>query len=257
MRRSLFPSADYPAFRSKPREDAAFALAAAGVGVLAGLLFFKSAAGLLLCLPMAWLGIRIGRRKLRLKKEEELERQLRDYLLSLISFLQIGYALENAMIRAEKEISGMYGAQSIMGEEAARMSREIRLKTPPERLWQSFGDRSGLSDGKQLAQIFSIAKKQGGDYLPVLKACVRMMDARHSLKREIQTLLAGQRLEYSIMCLVPAGMLLYLNVSSPDMTRYLYEGSGPWIMAGVLLCYAAAILWGDRILEKSYGSAYE
>ncbi len=252
MMKALLPRSDYPPFRSRKREDLTVLAAGAALGAALGYLFFRSGAALLLMIPGAYGALRLGRHKTEIRRRGQMTDQMRDYLLSVISFLRAGLALENAMTGAGREIATMYGADSMMGREAARMSRELILKTPPERIWRSFGERTGLEDGAQLARIFVIAKRQGGDYLPVLKAFVRLMDARGEVRREIGTLLAGQRLEYFIMCLVPAGMLLFLNVTSPDMTRVLYEGAGHLIMAGVLLLYGLAFWWGDRILEKSY-----
>ena len=250
--RRLLPCQAYPPFRTKWQEDVLFLLGGVVVGCAIGYLFFKTSGGLLLSLPLGYGLLRWGRRKVAINKKELLEGQLRDYLLSVISFLRAGYSLENAMRGAEKEMITMHGPQSIMGREALRMSRELSLKLQPEQLWQSFAERTGSENGEQLAKVFTIAKRQGGDYLPVLKASVRLMDAKSELKREIGTLLAGQKLEYYIMCLVPAGMLLYLDISSPEMTRFLYEDSGHFLMGGVLLMYGLAIYWGDKILEKSY-----
>ena len=134
------------------------------------------------------------------------------------------------------------------------MSRQLSLQIPPEQLWKEFAGRTKLEEGEQLASIFAVAKRQGGDYLPVLKSIVQTMDQNFLLRTEIATMLAGKRLEYYLMCLIPAGMLAYLNVSAPDMTRCLYEGNGPVWMSVFLLLYAAGVLWGDRILEKSYES---
>lgn len=248
----LLPRPEYPPFQSKWQEDLLLLLAGLLAGCLLGYLFFKNREGLILCLPFAYGFLRTGRRKIALKRKEELEGQLRDYLLSVLAFLRAGYSLENAMLGAEKEMETMHGGGSTIGLEAKRMSRELSLKIQPEQIWQAFAKRSGSESGQQLAKVFSIAKRQGGDYLPVLKATVRLMDARNELKREIATLLAGQRLEYYIMCLVPAGMLLYLDLSSPDMTRILYEGAGHFFMTGILALYGLAVYWGDRILEKSY-----
>ncbi len=253
MKRKLLPRADYPPFRSRKREDLLFLAGGAALGAAAGFLFFRTGKALLLMIPGAYGALRFFRRRTEGRNRLKMNRELRDYLLSVISFLRAGLALENAMIGAAGEIRTMYGPDSMMGREADRMSREVSLKTPPERIWHSFGERTGLEDGVQLARIFLIAKRQGGDYLPVLKAFVRLMDARSEVRREITALMAGQRLEYSIMCLVPAGMLLFLNISSPEMTQILYEGIGRLIMAGILILYLLAFLWGDRILEKSYG----
>ena len=251
-RRYWLPREEYPGFRTCLREDLLLGLLGAVTGCLIGGLFYKSIRGLVLALPLAYLALRTGRHKLALRRKELLRKQLRDYLISVISFLRAGYALENAMIGAEKEMDSMYGEASLIGTEAGVMSRHLSLQTPPEQLWTEFGKRTGLPEGEQLAKVFSVAKRQGGDYLPVLKSLVQMMDNSFSLKTEIATLLTGKRLEYYLMCLIPSGMLGYLNLSSPEMTRSLYEGKGPLFMSLFLLLYAAGILWGDRILEKSY-----
>ena len=248
----LLPQAAYEGFRTALREDLLFLGAGAAGGCLIGLLFYKRPEGLLLALPFAYGLLILGRRRSGQKKQDRMRRQLRDYLVSVISFLRAGYALENAMTGAEKELITMHGEASLMGREAALMSRQIRLQNPPEQLLKEFGDRTGLQEGEQLARVFGVAKRQGGDYLPVLKAMVRMMDESFSLKAEIETLLAGQRLEYYLMCLIPAGMLVYLDISSADLTAPLYEGAGPLYMTVFLTVYALGVLWGNRILEKSY-----
>ena len=133
------------------------------------------------------------------------------------------------------------------------MSRELDLHVSAEAVWRSFGERTGLPEGLRLSRIFAVAKRQGGDYLPVLSAMVRAMEAKRSLREEIETLLASQRLEYLIMCLIPAGILFYLNMTAPELTAYLYRGSGRLVMLGALALYAAAVLLGEKILEKAYG----
>lgn len=248
----FLPRENYPPYRTGPKEDLIFSGAGTLAGILLGLLFYRRAEGLLLALPAGYILLRLGRRKTAAKRKERLKSQLRDYLVSVVSFLRAGYALENAMSGAEKEIGTMHGADSLMGREAARMSSRLLLQIPPEQLWREFGDRTELPEGQRLAKVFAVAKRQGGDYLPVLKAMVRMMDENLSLKAEIAALLAGRRLEYYIMCLIPAGMLVYLNLSTPEMLLPLFDGSGPWLMSLFLLLYAAAVLAGDRILEKSH-----
>ena len=72
------------------------------------------------------------------------------------------------------------------------------------------------------------------------------------VREETETCLAGQKLEYHIMCLVPAGILLYLNLSTPELTEGLYTAGGRLFMAAVLPVYLAAVILGDRMLEKCY-----
>lgn len=243
---------EYPPYRSSQKEDLIYLAIGAAAGAVCAFLFYKSASALLLCIPLAFLALRLGRRKKGMKMRQKLTGELRDYLISLSSHLRAGYALENAMIGAEKEIRMMYGSGSAMGTEAAEMVRKLRLQTQPELLWKEFAQKTGLRDGEQLQKVFGVAKRQGGDYLPVLKAMIRIMDERNSIRQEIETLLTAQRLEYTVMCLVPAGMLLYLNLGTPEMMSPLYGEGGAFVMSAMLLLYLSAILWGNRMLEKSY-----
>lgn len=205
-------------------------------------------------MPGGYILYRIGAHRKVLAQKRRLTAQLKDYLVSVTGFLRIGYALENAMIKAEQEMVIMHGPDSLIAGEAGGMSRAVRLNTPPEELWRDFARRSGLEDGAELARVISVAKRQGGDYLPVLRALASAMDARRLVREEIETLLEGQKLEYRIMCLIPSFILLYLNLSAPELTAGLYTESGAAFMSVMLILYIFACLLGDRILEKSYES---
>lgn len=249
----LFPRADYPPYRSSLKQDLAFAGTGILLGLGAGLLFYRSLTGILLVAPgCAYTLLRLGRRKLLRRRQDALRRQFRDYLVSVLSFLRAGYALENAMSGAEKEMVIMHGEEGMISREAARMSNQLKLSRSPEQLLNELGLRTEMPEALQFAKVIRVAKRQGGDYLPVIKSMIRMMDESFALEREIHTLLAGKRLEYFVMCLVPAGMLIYLNLSVPDMSAFLYRDNGALLMSGFLLVYAAAVLLGDRMLEKSY-----
>ena len=254
LEKALWPQASYEAYRLTGKEILFIMLAGILAGELLGLLFFRHAAGLLTALPFSYGLLRLAMHKKTGAVRRKLTLQLRDYLLSVTAFLRAGYALENAMSGAEKEMVTMHGEESLIAREARQMSREVGLHVSAEAIWRSFGERTGLPEGLRLSRIFAVAKRQGGDYLPVLAAMVRAMEAKRSLREEIETLLASQRLEYLIMCLVPAGILFYLNMTAPELTAYLYRGSGRLVMLGALALYLTAVLLGEKILEKAYGS---
>ena len=172
---------------------------------------------------------RVAVRKYARAQRRAMKGQLKDYLLSVTSFLRAGYALENAMREAAGETAAMHGEGAIMSREAAEMVRKLSLQTPPERVLKDFAERSGLPDAAELARVIAVI-----------------------LSEETETCLAGQKLEYHIMCLVPAGILLYLNLTAGDLTEGLYSGGGQLFMAAVLPFYLLAVLLGDRMLERAY-----
>ena len=170
----------------------------------------------------------------------------------MTGFLRTGFALENAMREAARESEAMHGEGAMMTQEAKEMARQLGLQTPPEILLKNFAARSGLKDAAELSRVIAVAKRLGGNYLPVLRRMASAMEARRMVREETETVLAGQKLEFHIMCLVPAGILLYLNLTSPDLTAVLYNGGGRVLMAAALPLYLFAVLLGDRMLEKCY-----
>ena len=203
-------------------------------------------------LPGAYVLCRVAKRKYAGKQKRSLTNQLKDYLLSVTGFLRTGYALENAMREAAGEMAMMHGADAVICTEAKEIVRKLSLQTTPEAALRDFAIRSGLPDAAELSRVIAVAKRLGGNYLPVLKCMASAMEARRMVREEMETALAGQKLEYHVMCLVPAGILFYLNLTSPDLTAGLYSAGGQIFMAAVLPVYLLAVLLGDRLLERCY-----
>ena len=229
-------------------------MAAAGAagGLAVGQLFFRGSFSFVPLLPGSYILFRVAARKYARRRKRQFTEELKDYLLSVSGFLRTGFALENAMREAAGEMEMMHGRDSMMSREAAEMVRLLSLQTPPELILRAFAGRCGLEDASELARVITVAKRLGGNYLPVLKRMLSAMEARRMVREEMEACLAGQKLEYHIMCLVPSGILLYLNLTAPDLTAGLYAGGGRLFMAAVLPLYLAAVLLGDRMLEKSY-----
>lgn len=249
----LFPGEAYPPYRPGRRKKLLYGGIGAVLALALGLLFFGNGLTALLILPGILLGIARGSRRLGLVRRQELRVQLKDYLLAVMGLMRSGYALENAMQLAEAEMKTVHGETAVMSLEALRMSRELRLQQAPEAVFRDFAERTGLQEGAQLAEVLRVAKRQGGGAQEVLKTMAEAMESREMLCREIDTLLAGQKLEYRIMCLVPAGILLYLKLCAPELTASLAAPGGRVFMGAALLFYLGCFLLGERILESCYG----
>ncbi|MBQ6292318.1 MAG: type II secretion system F family protein [Lachnospiraceae bacterium] len=248
----VFPKESYPPFRLPAGKVLGAAAGGAAAGYAIGFLFYRGTAALVPALPGAYVLARVAAHKYARRQKRILTEQLKDWLISVTGFLRTGFALENAMREAAKETETMHGADSMMACEAREMLRLLSLQTPPEMMLRDFAARSGLADTAELARVIAVAKRLGGNYLPVLKRMASAMEARRMVREETEAALAGQKLEYHIMCLVPAGILLYLNLTSPDLTAGLYSGGGRILMAAALPFYLLAVLVGDRMLEKCY-----
>ena len=71
---------------------------------------------------------------------------------------------------------------------------------------------------------------------------------RKKTREEIETVLAGKRLEQRIMLLMPAAILLFVSLSSPDMLAVMYETwPGRGLMTVFLGVYAGAFVLALRM----------
>lgn len=249
----IWPRESYLPYELTPAEKVAWWAAGILLGCAAGWLFFRHPAGFLLAFP---LGAALRREGGLLKGKRRrllLTRELREYLLSVLGGLRAGLALENAMRAAGKEVRTICGPDSMMAAEAAVMSSRLDLQIPPEELWREFGERCGLEEARSLGRIFAVAKRQGGDYTPVLRGMADAMEGKLLAREEIQTLLTGKKLEYEIMCAVPAAILLYLNLAGGEMVEPLYTTPAGRVTAlAAAVLYAGTVFWGLRILDRAF-----
>ena len=70
------------------------------------------------------------------------------------------------------------------------------------------------------------------------------------IQREIQTMIAGKRMEAFCMMLIPLFIILYMQLFSTGFLDPLYKGiAGRLFMSGALVVYIMAVLWSRSIMK--------
>jgi tight adherence protein B len=226
-----------------------FAAAAAGSVVLAWL-FYKSVYGMVLFVPL-FVILRKRYAKTQCKKrQQELLLQFRDGMQAVSAALLAGYSMENAWREAEAEVQTMHGDRAYMALEFGRMNEAIRMNQPLESGLQEFAGRSGCEDIESFAEVFSFAKRGGGDFAGIIRNTVERMNGKIEVEQEIATAVSGKKLEGKIMNLMPVFILCYLNLTSGDFLNGLYGNIlGIGVMTAALLAYGGAIRLSERIMD--------
>ncbi|MCD8055047.1 MAG: type II secretion system F family protein [Lachnospiraceae bacterium] len=220
-----------------------------GAVTLAGL-FYRSVAALCLllpvglCLPLALRGtLAAGRRR-------QLASQFRDGALAVASALSVGYSAENAWAEAAEEMAVVYGEEGMITQEFRGICRKLALNQNAEEAVEDLARRSGVPEIEQFAQVYGAAKRSSGDLAPILRDTAAILSKRIRLQEEISSLVAAKRLEFAIMSLMPAGILVYINLGSPGFTDPLYQSlAGRVVMTACLGLYALAVWLGLKILS--------
>lgn len=184
------------------------------------------------------------------KQKKRLCMEFRECLQSVSGALTAGYAMENAWKTAEKDLSALFGGDSLMVKELVVMNRRIGLNVPMEQLLNDFAVRSGSEDVEGFCQVFQFAKRGGGDLQKIIRNASDHISDRIEIDREIDTLMAAKRLEQKLMSLMPLLILMYIGLSSPGFLEGLYHNAmGILLMSACLTIYGVSILLAEKIVS--------
>lgn len=213
-------------------------------------LFYKNWWGMLAVLPSAFFYLKWKKKQLIRERRKKLNYQFKDALNSLSVAVQAGYSVENAVSACARDLERLYGEGEDILEEFHYIESQQRISVPVEELFLDLGERSQVEDIENFASVFYTAKRTGGDMDKVIQKVARMLGDKIDVKKEIETTLAAKKSEQAIMSLMPAGIILYLQVTSPGFLSVLY--GNPFGICAMTVClgiYAGAYWLGRRIVD--------
>ena len=154
------------------------------------------------------------------------------------------------MREAAEDLKLMYSPEDIIRKEFDHMRRRIELKITVEELMKELGLRSGVEDIMMFSEILGTARRTGGNLVRIMRQTTSNIAEKIEMRREIETLVAGKKMEAVCMTAVPLLMILYLRIFSPGFLDPLYNNlMGGMVMTGALVVYGAAFLWGQKIMR--------
>lgn len=222
--------------------------------LLTSWLFFDFALVSILLLLYVPVSLRRQKKEACRKKKWELNLAFKDALVCLENNLAVGYSPESSVREAAKNLEQLYSREHAICREFRRMAKQMDLGVNVEEVFLEFGRRSDVADVKQLADIFAIVKRTGGNLSQVLRQTGSVLQEKIELKRELHTVIASKRMEFQIMCVVPYGILFYLKLCAPAMSKGLYHNSfGILFMWGVLAAYFGLKLLGEHLIHGEVG----
>lgn len=223
---------------------------ATGIFSIMMYLFYESAYPALFLFPIwilllkEWIGDTLR------KKEQEFRNQFRDSIQSMASALKAGYSVENAIRETKKDILPMYGKDTRIIKEYSVMIRQLDMNRTAVQVLEDFSDRVNQEDVQNFVNVFTAAKKSGGDSISIIRNATRVISEKIDTEREIQSMLASKKMEFEIMCIVPFGIILYMKMTFSEFLDILYNSfAGTVTMTGCLAAYLAAYWFGRKMIR--------
>ncbi len=225
-----------------------------GIGILltvaAAFLFYRSLWALSLGAVVVPFYLWMQRGRWQDKRRREMEGQFISGMQMVSGSLRAGYSMENAWKKAEKELTALYGAEAVFCTAMRRMNQKLAVNEPLEKVLTEFADESGVEDICRFAEVFSYAKKSGGDLNEIIHAVTERMQVKAEILDEIETAVAAQRMEQRMMDLLLPGILLFITISSPSYVEALYHNPlGILVMSISLAGYLVCIFWSEKLMD--------
>ncbi len=241
---------DYRCYSMDMRERLIYTIRGILLVLFLSWFFYRSLWALPFLSPLVFLYLKETGKQLAEERRRELTLQFRDMILSVAAGLQAGYSMENAFFEARRDVERLYGAKSAMAGELVRMEKGVGNNIPLEALLLDLGKRSGEGDIEDFAEVFSIAKRAGGNMNDIIRRSAEVAGNKIEVKREIRTLLSSRKYEQRIMNLIPFLIVAYLQLTSPGFFDVLYHNpAGIAVMTGALAVYLAAYLLARKLVE--------
>lgn len=241
---------NYDTYRFKAKEWVLYL--AEGLVVCGGInyLFYKNWWVFLGMLPVPFLFLRYKRNCCKKQRRKQLNYQFKDALSSLSVALQAGYSVENAVCACARDLEKLYKPGDDILEEFHYMEAQLQVSVPVEELFLDLGNRCKVEDIENFASVFAAAKRTGGDMVAILQKTARILGDKIDVKKEIEATVAGKKSEQWIMSMMPFGIILYMQITSPGFLQVLYGNAfGVVTMTVCLAIYFLAYWMGKKIVD--------
>ena len=213
----------YTAYTYSRQEKIRYGVVGIVLGAIIGMLFFNRIPAVI---ALGGLGgmvyLKYYSRVLLRRQQETLLLQFKDAMESMISALSAGYSLENSVYEAQKDLMLMYQKEDLIIREFEYLTTQAGLHVPVEKLMLELGERSGIEDIRMFSEILMTAKKTGGNLVKIMKRTADNISEKIETKREIETVIAGKKMEARCMNVIPFGSLVWKSSRDTDYDGVTY-----------------------------------
>lgn len=194
---------------------------------------------------------KIRKKELIEQQKKNLNNQFKEGLYSLSSSVGAGSSIEQAFFKSIKDLEVVFGSsETFIIEEFKLICNKINNNQPVEEALSDFAERSDLDDVYNFSEVFITTKRRGGNLVEVIQNTTNVIADKITVKREIDTMIAGKKFEMKILSITPFFMMYSLTKSSPDYMLPIFT-TFPGFMASsaALLLIIIGYFAGQKIMD--------
>jgi tight adherence protein B len=242
---------EYDNYRMTRKEARNYYSAAAMLLMATGMLFYQSALFSLLLIPLCFPARKHYEAHLAAKRRKTLNDQFRDLLYSLSASFSAGRQMPEALAEGLENMRLIYPDDAPIIRELAHIKKSLYEDRAPEKdVLTDFARRSHSEDIQNFTDVYFTCRETGGDLERVVMKAAEVIADKLNIEREIRTITAQKRFEAKFLAVMPPGLILILQITSPAYLAILYETpQGRVIMTAALIMTAAACFLSVKLTE--------
>lgn len=161
--------------------------------------------------------------------------EFKDFLFMVSTAIGAGRSMKDAVSEAIPSLKSIYGSRSVLTKDLVlAYERMDKGGENDVRVLNDLAGASGLEDVQDFVTVYSICKETGADLISALNKAASVIMDKMSIEREIDEIVRRKEKEGLVIFVMPALIILFLNITAPDYISPLYETvAGRIIMTAV------------------------
>ena len=227
---------DLSKYEFSRKENIIFCSCLAAAGVIISYLMYRNILFAVVIIPFGRKIKGFVRDSIIRSRRKRYMAEFKDFLFMASTAIGAGRSMKDAIAESVPSLFNIYGKGSILAGDLEAAYE--RMETGGENdvsVLRELADASGLEDVQDFVTVYSICKTTGASLITALGKAAGVIMEKMSIDREIEELVRRKEGEGMVIFAMPAVIILFLNLTSPDYIAPLYETTaGRVIMTAVL-----------------------
>ncbi len=159
------------------------------------------------------------------KRSLLMQSQFKDALNSLMASLKAGLSINSALIKCTEDLERVYShtQDKPILDEFKKIRNDLSVGLPVEQALIGFRERVKIEDVDDFVNSVIVVRQKGGNLVDVMENVVEMITDKISMKKDIEILTSGKRMESRIITFIPIFIVTVLSIIAPNYMKPLYS----------------------------------
>lgn len=187
--------------------------------------------------------------QLRIKRQKELRKQFRSFLEAIAVSLSSGMNILDSLLTVYNDLKVEYSDNAYIVFEVKEMIDGMQNNIAIEDMMASLGERSSIEDVKNFGIVFELCYRAGGNMKDVVRRTSDIISEKIEIEAEIETALTSNKSQFSIMMIIPVGMVLMIRTMMPAFAKSFATVPGVIAMTVAIGIFIGAYKLGTKLTD--------